>query len=111
MSTDEIKVGDRVTLGGPTATAYVVVAAGPEWCAIDCADRPTSSPGVVPTGDLRKLKEPTPVPERWVNIYPDRVAGAHISPADADRWDTGDRIGILHIRPDGTTEFTRTEEL
>lgn len=63
----------------------------------------------------RKMKTPTPCPDRWANVYPERIcswySGRREAEAGADLGTIPGRIGVLHLSPNGDCEFIRTEEL
>lgn len=46
-------------------------------------------------------------PEGYINVYANGTAGSWPSRSEADRWVERhtERIGILHLRKDGTTEM------
>jgi hypothetical protein len=54
--------------------------------------------------------EPVVYPERWINIFADFTSGTAVDRAHADRlhrnfYVDSQRLGVLHLRPDGTTEM------
>ena len=58
------------------------------------------------SGDL--TPPPEPLPELWINVYPPEAIHCHATCDSADRAASHNRIGVIHLHPDGTVEFTRT---
>jgi hypothetical protein len=49
--------------------------------------------------------EPVVYPECWINIYRSRIGCEYSTQAMADQGADPGRLGVLHLRPDGTTEM------
>jgi len=47
-----------------------------------------------------KVETPTPLPERWINVYPNGHVAAHNKKATADHFALADRIILLHVWTD-----------
>lgn len=110
---DEIKVGDTVRPADTTldhrAEAAVLAIHG-EWLWLTM---PGCRAFTRERRHWRKVNTPTPCPEGWANVYPEDIGPWHSTRADADfdRRPAPHRIGVLHLSPNGDTEFIRTEEL
>jgi hypothetical protein len=52
--------------------------------------------------------EPVVYPECWINIYASRIGCEYSTRAMADQGADPGRLGVLHLRPDGTTEMEAT---
>lgn len=107
---DEFKVGDTVERPGIPEELMVIATFGREgrwlWVAPEgCL------PFTVHRGDVRKVKTPTPCPELWANVYPHIGAPPCSTRAEALISAGADRIGVIHLSPNGDCEFIRTEEL
>lgn len=107
--TDEIKVGDTVRdVRYPVMPQVTVIGVhkGLLWLL------PSLGHTVVGyADDWRKVKTPTPCPELWANVYPHICAPPCSTRAEANRSAGANRIGVLHLSPNGDCEFIRTEEL
>jgi hypothetical protein len=56
---------------------------------------------------------PAPVPEGWVNVYPDpnkHFNTHHVTRGSADSQAVPGRIGIWHLRSDRTAEYIETPQ-
>lgn len=49
--------------------------------------------------------EPVVYPEGWANVYDDHIAGWCALRTKADIGARPERIGVLHLKSDGTTEM------
>lgn len=103
---DEIKVGDTVMWLLPVL--YRVLATFGDWLWLETPD---GSPVTQRSDGWRKVKAPTPCPEAWMNVYPISVALECPTRESADGHAALNRIGVLHLSPNGDCEFIRTEEL
>ena len=55
---------------------------------------------VLSVGEWIKVETPTPLPERWINAYPEGYGSACWTRQSADRWADGTRIALVHIWTD-----------
>ena len=55
-----------------------------------------------------ELTEVVEIPERWVNVHDDGKFVAWITPEGSDANAGPDRIGVWHLKADGTSEFIPT---
>lgn len=108
---DEIKAGDMVRqwhLG----TQYRVLAVEGEWLWLQGREGSEDDYPLTPvTGEVRAFRKLTPCPELWANVYPHIGAPPCSTRAEAMISAGADRIGVLHLSPNGDCEFIRTEEL
>ena len=93
------EVGDRVRLASWAETDWMVVLHvggksifgidndGDEWC--PNLDR-----------EWIKVETPTPLPERWINAYPDGFATTYLTRAIADEYAGESRIALVRIWTD-----------
>lgn len=104
---DEIKAGDMVEY--PLSTVlYRVLATFGDWLWLETPD---GSPVTQQSDGWRKVKTPTPCPEGWANVSADGFGPCWPTCGAADAYATPNRIGVLHLSPNGDCEFIRTEEL
>lgn len=54
------------------------------------------------------LSEVVEIPEQWINAYPSHVSGGYVGRRIADRNANDGRIGVWHLKSDGTGEFIPT---
>ncbi len=108
-----IVVGNVITWGSKT-TNYRVTAVGETYFLAILVQCSSSI-----DGDERRLPidghsyelyvEPVVFPERWANVYETFLGADHPSRAEADRANVGGskRLGVIHIKADGTVEMEK----
>jgi hypothetical protein len=105
------KVGDKVTCEswrnrGIHATDYVIVTAvGTRYFLGEWPDRGGEDKfALMAADDWEPYVEPVVYPERWINVYVDGLGAWGVSRAECDHYgDLTERIGVLHLLPDGST--------
>ena len=65
-----------------------------------CVDADGGEWSITLDGEWVKVETPTPLPELWINAYPDSYIRAHDTSTEAQRHALDNRIALVHIWTD-----------